>query len=186
MNMEPDVRELIGISTSLKSEYIRDGILNPWADSPFAWILGLPSRQKGTIGERLVASWCTSKGLDVIRSHNSDADRIIEGSPVEIKFSTLWSKAPLYKFQQIRDQDYEYAICLGISPFTAHCWVIPKDVIMRHATSQHGGSRGHDTRWLTVYPNNPTVWLEEYGGTLETASKVLLGIATHDRELPNL
>ena len=35
-----------------------------------------------------------------------------------------------YKFQQLRDQNYEFAICLGISPFSAHCWVLPKAEIM--------------------------------------------------------
>jgi hypothetical protein len=45
---------------------------------------------------------------------------LINGHRVEIKFSTLWQEG-IYNFQQIRDQNYEYAVCLGISPFEAHC-----------------------------------------------------------------
>jgi hypothetical protein len=54
-----------------------------------------------------VAGWCAAKGLDVTSSRNPEADRVIAGKRVEIKFSTLWESG-VYKFQQIRDQDYEY------------------------------------------------------------------------------
>ena len=44
---------------------------------------------------------------------------------MEIKFSTLW-KSGVYKFQQIRDQEYDAMVLLGISPFSAACWIVPK------------------------------------------------------------
>lgn len=148
-NQDPEFDLLASIAATLKNDYIREGIADPWAGSPFAWILSGPSsRQRGAIGERLVAGWCAAKGFDVIRSNNSDADRIIGGRKMEIKVSTLWQSG-VYKFQQLRDQDYEYVVCLGISPQRVHCWVIPKDIIMIHTTPQHAGRRGSDTRWLT-------------------------------------
>lgn len=58
--------------------------------------------------------------------------RIIAGRRVEIKFSTLWESG-LYTFQKIRDQNYEFVVCLRISPFDAHCWVISKSLIRQHA-----------------------------------------------------
>jgi len=82
----------------------------------------------GVIGEKLVAGWLAAKDCDVMRSPDAEADRIINGKRAEIKFSTLW--AGFYKFQQLRDQNYEFVICLGVSPFDAHCWAIPKSVLM--------------------------------------------------------
>lgn len=86
----------------------------------------------------------------MVKSPDSDADRNIAGTRAEIKFSTLW-KSGVYKFQQLRDQNYQVAVCLGIGPFDAHCWAIPKTFIMQNwgkaegLTPQHGGARGPDT-----------------------------------------
>ena len=49
----------------------------------------------------------------------------------EIKFSTLWAKQ-FYKFQQIGDQNYEFLVCLGVSPFTAHAWVFEKQFLLQY------------------------------------------------------
>lgn len=168
---------LAAISQAMEAEYQSENL--EWVGSPFAWIKTRPSRQVGMVGERLVAGWCASKGLDVTRSPDSDADRLIEGIRAEIKFSTLWAGGG-YKFQQLRDQNYDVAICLGISPFDAHCWVIPKLVIMQQwdqyggLQTQHGGSRGSDTAWLSVNLACIPPWLTEYGGRLREAFAVLL------------
>ncbi|MGB9722592.1 MAG: hypothetical protein ACPL7G_01655 [Chloroflexia bacterium] len=98
--LAPDVQCLADIAA--KSEYIRED--NAWANSPFAWIRDCPSRQVGKIGERLVAGWCVSKGLEVIGCRDPQADLLIEGHRVEVKFSTFWESG-VYVFQQIRDQD---------------------------------------------------------------------------------
>jgi hypothetical protein len=87
---DPEVLMLATIAGTLKGDYVREGPDDPWAGSPFAWIRTRPSRQVGKIGEQLVAGWCAAKGLDVTRSSNSEADRVIAGRRVEIKFSTLW------------------------------------------------------------------------------------------------
>ena len=39
----------------------------------------------GSIGEQLVAGWFAAKGLDVLRTGDSEADRVIDGKRVEIK-----------------------------------------------------------------------------------------------------
>lgn len=112
------------------------------------------------------------------RSENSDADRVVETKRVEIKFSTLWA-AGGYKFQQLRDQRYDLAICLGVSPLHAHCWVIPKEDVMRlwkvehKISSQHGGEGGSDTAWIDVRPETPPSWLTKYGGLLSEEISVL-------------
>ncbi len=169
---DPDVQLLAAIAATLKQDYISEGAIDPWAASPFAWIRTLKSRRVGKVGEQLVAGWCAAKGFDVTRSPDGDADRVIGNRRMEIKFSTLWESG-IYNFQQIRDQNYEYAICLGISPFGAGCWVLPKAILLEKLPAQHGGVRGSDTRWLQFPASAPPPWLTQYGGTLAQAYEVL-------------
>jgi len=169
---DPDVRILASCAHTLQADYAADD--EHWIGSPFAWIKSRPSRQVGVIGEKLVAGYLATKGFDVVRSPDSQADRIINGQRAEIKFSTLW-KGGFYKFQQLRDQNYAFALCLGISPFDAHLWVIPKSVILKQwgvgvgLVSQHGGKAGRDTAWLTITPGNEPGWLRQSGGPLPVA-----------------
>jgi hypothetical protein len=174
---DPDVQILASLSAAVEADYLRPDD-HPWVGSPFEWILACPSRQKGAIGEQLVAGWCAAKGLDVIRSKNSDADRIIEGHRTEIKFSTLWTSG-VYKFQQIRDQQYDHLFCLGLSPFDAHAWVIPKPVLLQHVIGklgQHTGATGADTAWLSLRGDAPVAWMKPYGGRLSDAFQVLVSL----------
>ena len=105
-------------------------------------------------------------------SPDSQADRIINGERAEVNFSTLW-QGGFYRFQQLRDQYYTFAVCLGMSPFDAHCWVIPKTVIMAQwgagngLESQHGGQARKDTAWLSVVPGKELAWLRACGGRLQ-------------------
>jgi hypothetical protein len=150
-----------------------------WDGSPFEWVLKLPPGSKGKLGKQLVFQWCALKGLAVDRSPDSEADMLINGHRVEIKFSTLW-KAGIYKFQQIREQDYEYSVCLGISPFEAHCWVVSKSILRQNVIGhlgQHTGLSGQDTAWFPVSPNKPPVWLGPCGGTLDQAFIVLKNLS---------
>lgn len=180
---DPEVLALATISTTLQAGYASEEL--QWMGSPFAWIKTRPSRQVGTIGERLVAGWLAAKDFDVTRSPDPDADRLVNGHRIEIKFSTLW-KSGIYKFQQLRDQNYAFAICLGVSPFDAHCWVIPKsEVVSRWKASvasgrevdgiqpQHRGAEGRDTAWLSLDPEAPPPWLKKHGGRLAEAAGFL-------------
>jgi len=173
---DPETQLLAQICTTMRADY-SDADLE-WEGSPFAWIKTRPSRQVGAIGEKLVSGWLAAKGFDVIKAGDSDCDRVVEGLRTEIKFSTLW-KAGGYKFQQFRNQNYQIAICLGISPFEAHCWCITKETLMMHVighTPQHGGKSGSDTAWLHVDPATPYQWLQGCGGSLSEASKALSAI----------
>lgn len=173
--VDPNLGQLISAASALKDKYIRIEDADPWAGSPFAWIRGLPSRQVGKIGEQLVDRWCSDNRLPVRRSPDSEADRVICGRRVEIKFSSLW-KSGTYTFQQIRDQNYYSVICLGISPFEAHCWIIDKATLREYVidhTPQHRGRAGTDTFWLSVNPKNPHPWLRPCGGPLAQAMSIL-------------
>lgn len=175
---DPDVVLMATIAATLMGDYI-DPAEDPWAGSPFAWIKTRPSRQMGKIGEQLVAGWAAAKGLDVTRATSSDADRVINGLRVEIKFSSLWAGGG-FKFQQIRDQDYDVCFLLAVSPFSASAWVVPKAVMMERPfraglSPQHGGQAGTDTAWLSFPAAAPPTWLAEFGGTLAAAFERLAG-----------
>ncbi len=183
---DPDVSILAQCSQTLQSSYL--DLESEWTTSPFGWIKTRPSRQIGVIGEKLVAGYFATKGFDVIRSPDSQADRVINGERAEIKFSTLWASG-FYKFQQLRDQNYRFVVCLGVSPFDAHCWIIPKETIMAQwgvaggVDRQHGGKAGKDTAWLTVVPGQEPQWLRACGGRLQDASRLVTKI-TKRKPLP--
>lgn len=115
----------------------------------------------------VVAPWI--RGSPTIR-HRARPTRLWRR--VEIKFSTLWEQGN-YVFQQLRDQDYELVILLGLSPTAAHVWITPKAEAMAHSLPQHGGAAGTDTRWISFRAANPPPWLEPYGGEIASAVEVL-------------
>lgn len=175
--VDPEVQLLAGIAATLEQDYVQKGA-DPWEGSPFAWIKTRPSRQVGAIGEQLVAGWSAAKGFDVVRSTNSDADRIINGHRIEIKFSTLWQSG-VYKFQQIRNQSYDHLFCLGVSPYDAHAWLLPKAVLLEHVIGhmgQHTGAAGTETAWLSFDARTPYRWMTPYGGSLSEALAVLTAL----------
>ena len=173
---DPDVQILAALAADKKSQYEAEDAM--WVDSPFRWIKNRPSRQIGSIGESLVAGWCANRSFDVVRSRSSDSDRIIAGHRVEIKFSSLWTDNLIFKFQQIRDQDYDYCFCLGVSPFDANAWFIPKSELKENRppalVPQHGGAAGRDTKWLSFTASSPPEWLGPFGGRLADVYKLIL------------
>ncbi len=142
-----------------------------WNNSPFEGIVRLPPRSKGKLGSDLVQAWLLSKGMSFERARGSGELLVIQGARVSIKFSTLWANGN-YRFQQIRGSGCDYVLCLGISPFDAHCWVFPRDFIVARATPQHRGSRIADY-WLLVDPSDPPEWSLGHGGSLQQAYREL-------------
>lgn len=172
-NNNPDYVEFVAASSRVASEYEKDKD-DPWATSPFRWIMTLPSRRKGAAGEKLVAEWASSRGFSVKRSPSTDADRLINGHRIEIKMSTLWASGG-FKFQQIRDQEYDFCLCLGLMPQDVRAWLLPKAVLHEYVinhTPQHAGSAGSDTFWLSFNADTPPDWMEDYGGTLTEVAEM--------------
>jgi hypothetical protein len=181
MNIPTDPSSDFDLLASAANYVKRDLVIidTSWVGSPFEWIINLPSGSKGKLGKLLIKQWCALKELSVDRSPDSEADLKVNGHRVEVKFSTLW-KTGYYKFQQIRDQNYEYAICLGVSPHVAHCWVVSKSILRQNIIGhkgQHTGSAGQETAWFAVNPNSPPEWLAPCGGTLEQAFIVLRNLS---------
>lgn len=176
-----DVQELAAIAAALKTDYSRSGP-NPWTGSPFAWIRTLSSRRRGKVGEQTLSGYLAARNFTVGPSTSPAADRIVNGKLVEVKFSTLWETG-VYKFQQIRNQEYDLMICLGISPFNAHCWVMPKATLRRHVFGkfgQHSGKGASETSWISLVPARPPAWMRPLGGTLRSAVQVLRRLAPEE------
>lgn len=167
---DPHLAQFISVTELVSHRYA--GQLAGWTDSPFAWILTLPSRSRGAAGEAIVDQWLTQNGFAVRPPRSSDCDRIVNGHKLEIKFSTLWRSGG-YKFQQLRDQDYESVLCLGVSPHDVHAWFIPKRIAWENSRPQHGGSAGVDTRWLCFQADAPPTWLKSHGGKLSDVLEII-------------
>lgn len=146
---------------------------DPWVGSPFEWLMRLPSRSRGKAGELIAEAWLEGLGFAVRSPANSGHDRLVSGHKVEIKFSTLWQSGE-YVFQQLRDQDYTHAMMIGVSPFAAHCWLVPKEEVFSRSMPQHGGASGTDTHWLRLRADSPPGWLGPFGGELDRAVEVIV------------
>lgn len=157
----------------LAAEYVA----NPaWVGSPFEWVTQLPPGARGAVGRNLAASWATYLGLEVRRegSHNQHYVAI-EGHRVQVKLSTLWDSG-VYRFQQIRDQDYEFLLCIGLSPDDVHAWLIPKDEAFVHlpgANGQHTGAGASETYWLELDGYLDPPWVEPFGNQLSHVRRLL-------------
>jgi hypothetical protein len=168
---DPGLQILAGLAGVIKRDYPEPAI-DIWAGSPFKWILSKPPASKGAIGRRLVEGWCTAKGFNV-RGASRGASRVIEGKRVAIKFSLLWEDGD-YAFEQIRNQNYDFVFCLGVSPSEAHGWLIPKAVVLANTPGQHTGAAGRDTAWIQPFnPGSPPDWMAAYGGGLEEVTPLL-------------
>ena len=168
----PDFQMLASTASYLQKDL--EEISNLWKNSPFEWVLQLPARKKGKLGRKLVASWCASQGLYPERGGDSSESLVFNGVRFAIKFSTLWTNG-IYRFQQIKSNGYDYVICLGISPFEAHCWIFKKDYAIEHGKPQHKGANGAEY-WISINPKEIPDWVENYGGSLGQAIQILKSI----------
>ena len=159
------------LSAELQEEMLDDSA-DVWMASPFAWIREQPSARKGAIAVAILRTWATDSGLTTTRAKNSDHDLIIEELKIEVKLSTLWANGD-FRFQQLRDQDYEHVCLLGLEPQAVRLWIVPKTVVLDHARGQHTGESGRDTAWLNFKAASPPSWLNSYGSTLSAARRYL-------------
>ncbi|MCC3275425.1 hypothetical protein LJ753_06020 [Arthrobacter sp. zg-Y20] len=166
-----DLEYLASLVQGMESQYPGS---KAWDDSPFKWVLAQPSATKGSISRRLVTGWANLYGMfpqQLTIKNQIYLD--FGGTLVQVKFSTLWDTG-YYRFQQIRQGDYDYCLCLGLSPFDMHAWLIPKsdlDIFVIGTKGQHTGTGSGETWWLEASPRNMEPWLEEFGGQLDSVAQ---------------
>lgn len=180
---DPDVKKLESAAKKLRPSY--KNYDSEWKGSPFSWIRSHSSSRRGKIGRHLVSNWLEARGFTVEPSGKHAAIFIVNDVLVQIKFSMLW-KAGNYKFQQIKDQDYQLLMCLGVSPFEAHAWVFTKEFLFENWGELEGFKPQHsnDTAWIDVNPASPHEWIEEHGGALRTAFSVLSTLLNEQQRGP--
>ncbi|CAN5182184.1 hypothetical protein BH11ACT5_BH11ACT5_01160 [soil metagenome] len=103
---------------------------------------------------------------------------VVSGMRIQVKLSTLW-RSNIYRFQQIRDQQYDYILCVGLSPADIHAWLIPKTDALEHLrgiAGQHTGAEATETYWITASPGRNENWLDEYGDQLSEVRSALLDL----------
>lgn len=170
--MTESVQRLAELWASVRKEYPETDY-EVWEESPFRELKFEPSSsRKGAFAKRLVERWCKDRGFDVAAADGDGFDRRVQGYRFQIKFSTEWEQG-FYKFQQIRNETYDYLFCLGVAPQAAHAWVISKEAAFGNCEGQHTGSKGTETRWFQCEPASPPDWLLGCGGTLEEAAAAL-------------
>jgi len=150
---------------------------DPWRGSRFAPLRSLKPIPKSNAGREMLAMWFAHHGVvATVKKVAGNATLVLPDNRLAmVKVSTLWSEG-LYRFQQIKDWDYEVALLLGISPQVIHLWLIPREEIITRSKPQHG----LESRMLDVHPDKLPNWMSSYGGTLPQAQAIMreaIGIA---------
>ena len=167
--MTNSTQRLAELWASVKNDY-PESDYEVWKDSPFRDLKFEPSSsRKGAMAKRLVEKWCADRGFEVKPADAKSFDRRIQGYRFQIKFSTEWENG-FYKFQQIRNEPYDYLFCLGVAPQAAHAWVVSKESAFGNCEGQHTGAEGTETRWFQCDPTTPPEWLLGCGGSLDEAA----------------
>jgi hypothetical protein len=151
-----------------------------WDGSLFAPFRQISSsRKKGAVGELMVAQLMTSLGHKVpynskgkpkkILPYNNvtDYDIEVDGYKVEVKTSSAWNETDYdFKFQQIRNQDYDRIIFQGLNNNNAKVWWATKGDLAKHIFGrdeyrQHGGKSGkQELYWIKTTDSIPS-WFRD-------------------------
>jgi hypothetical protein len=149
-----------------------------WEGSPFDWFRKKASSTKGKIGRDLALSIFESAGFGVLRKGVAFE---IRGKTIRVKTSLIWG-AGEFKFEQFRDSDYDFVLCLGLYPNKSYAWFIPKEELIDNGimqereglTGQHGGKEDADDFWLAVNVSSVPDWLTPYGGTTDQVLSAII------------
>lgn len=161
---------LIDITNDLLPQYPDT---HAWDNSPFAWILHLPPGSKGVIGRSIASGLLQSYGLTPMATGHR---LTVNAQGILVRIAMAWDTGVM-KFQNMRDEDYEHVLCIGLLPQSAQAWFIPKTEIWQGnqiRTDNAGISGQHEgaDAWLSINPSTVQSWVQPYGGTIESAMHV--------------
>jgi len=145
-----------------------------WINSPYKIFHIHKSKVAGSIAEKFTQKLLKSLGVEDVLPRAkttkecpaSSHDFRIGSKRIELKMSTEWQGAGTFRFQQIRDQAYDFCIFLGVTPVSLYLWCIPKRIAWQNCKGQHGGKSAKETKFVDFIPQDPPEWLKPYGGLL--------------------
>ncbi len=138
---------------------------NPWYNSPFEWVLDANRQQKSLIVSRLFETWCKHNGFSFEKLGDAEDLCIINGYQIAVKFCMLLDDG-MYRFQPIRNDDYDYVLCIGISPEQAHGWVFEREAVIGKSIYSETSDQIH------VNPKSLDAWLSDCGGSLGQTAQI--------------
>jgi hypothetical protein len=141
-------------AAQIEQRYATD--VDEWESSPFRWLKRLPTASRAKAAEGIITALLSSAGFRVGPRTDSTHDCTVEGVPVRVKFSTLWS-SQRYTFQQLPTGGTALVVLLGVSPNEAHAWI---------ATTAALRSAAQTEPWLSIDPTTAPPALTGCGGTL--------------------
>ena len=171
-----NITDRVKMSNAYK-DHIKKMKNSAWNGSMFELHKNLSPKAKGAWGERLTCDILESYGATVPRDKKgknkkpkgagSDYDVWVNDKKIEVKTSFAWDEEPdKFVWQQIRDQDYEYIVFIGVNPGECKAWWATKEDIVnnifgRNEYRQHGGNSGEqDLYWIqtTMFDGNVPGW----------------------------
>ena len=136
------------------------------------FVRSLSSSSFGAHGRRELLSFLSGHGCQIgKKAGRGPYHAIINNKKVVIKVSTIWRGGTNYVFQQIKEGDWDYLICVGISSAEDHLWITDYDSL-KNVTGQHTGAGAKETKWLHISPEG-TKPDHLKGGTLEEGLKAI-------------
>jgi hypothetical protein len=170
----PDVDFFMRTSLDLHDQHPE---LREWPDSAFDWTLRVATGTRGAIGRQLAEAWIASMGIPTGRLSEYNRHYVLAWNyRIQVKTSTLWDSGN-FRFQQIRDQNYDFLLCLGLMPTDVSAWLIPKQTVIEHLDGvggQHTGASARETLWMNPVPGANGTWIDEYGDQLSDVRQLLL------------
>ena len=138
--------------------------IGPGTDLNF--VRSLSSSSFGAHGRRELLSFLFKHGFKLgEKERGVPYHAMINGKEIVIKISTIWKGGKSYVFQQIKEDGWDYLLCLGISPEYDHLWIMSSEGIDK-IPGQHTGAGAKETKWIHISPEEMKPdYLE--GGTLE-------------------
>jgi hypothetical protein len=148
-----------------------------WQESPFDWMRKKASATKGKIGRDLFIGLLKKQGFT---PSTRGVNVLVNGKVVVVRSSLAWGIGQ-FKFQQLRDNEYDFVFCLGLFPAQSYGWLIPKEELIDDGnmqdreglTPQHGGHAGGEDFWLAVDASQVPTWLNAYGGHADALANIL-------------
>ena len=133
----------------------------------------LPSGSRGARAKKIVLEFLSKHGFRVDEERKrGHYDGIINEKNIIIRFSTIWKKGKgHYAFQQIKEGNWCYLLCIGMSSSDDHLWIMSHED-MDKIPGQHTGMEAKETRCIRISPKETKPdYLE--GGTLEEGLKAI-------------